>query len=307
MNDNELTPQELFALHQGLPPAARAETAVKERQAPAVGLPHPHPPEYPPGNDEGRTYEQYYRAFWRTKVLDIDLSGNPAAGQRIQLNWVDSNFRGPARSLIVDNLSGYSFLLYVGLERVFIGPSVYNFIRPLPDVPNEISLFVYSTGAVAPVVFTFAEQQLPPNAGTVASVGGLASSVNVAQIGGAAIALGPTTPGASLPVVVDNTSSIPVTIGAPVTLGAGSVVASVGTAGLATAAVTIGAGATAVCITRATKSSVTIRSRPTNNPNGITFPGGAILFPGDSITLTYTQGFSVNGTAGDVVDVWEVF
>lgn len=222
INLDELTPQEVFALHQGLQPARRAEPINKLIRHPQPGLPVPHPPEQPAASDEQATYEQFYRGFWRTKTWDVDLSSGPAVGARIVSNWNDARLRAPARSLIVDNLSGYSFLLYIGSERIFIGPSVYNFIRPLPDIPGEIFLVVNGTGTILPCILTFTEQPLPPNPGTPTSSGGVAAAVNVSQIGGAAVSLGQTVMASSLPVVIaSNQTNVPVAVMGNVSLAHG--------------------------------------------------------------------------------------
>lgn len=167
--------QDLFAIEQGLLPVAPESAELQ----PNVHLPRPVPPQYPAGQDERRTYEQYYRPFWRTKSWDIDLSGNPAVGSRIlPATQLDTEARFPFRALIVDNLSLFTFILQVGEVRVLIPGGVYNFVRPLPEGVNEINLIVNAQGTIDKCVFTFTEEPLAPNPGTGTS-GGVASAVTV--------------------------------------------------------------------------------------------------------------------------------
>jgi hypothetical protein len=303
-------PAELWQLHQGLAPET-AEPGPDDTAREVVTTDYlpgrPAPAHQPPGADEQRSAQQYYRPFWRVKTWDIDLSALPAVGQRIlPLNQSDTLIRFPARSMIIDNLSGYSFLLQAGADRIFIGPSIYNLIRPLPDVSGEVVLIVFAAAAAAPCIFTFTEEALTPNPGTPSSAGGTAATVNIGQVGGAAVALGQNVMASSFPVVLaSNQSAIPITTGGPLSVNP---TASLGNTNLGTGTNTLAGGTTTIStVNGATRSILSIRSRTSNNASGLQMTGGAMLFPGDAISLGYKGSVTLTGTTGDVLDWWETY
>lgn len=272
-----VTSQDLFAIEQGLNPVA----PEGPEPAPSIHLPRPVPPQYPAGQDEKRTYEQYYRPFWRTKTWDLTelLAANPASGTRLlPTTQLDTDARFPFRALVVDNLSLFTFILQAGEARILIPAGVVNFVRPIPEGINDIVLLVNGTGTADKCILTWTEEPLSPNPGTLTPAG---TSSNV--------------------TVTNFPATQPVSIAG--TLPISQAVPTIGPANFNSVVATLPSTAVGA---RATRVSGFIRARKANAAD-IVVGGGIHLQPGDSITISTTAALTTTGTAGDIFDFYEEY